>query len=257
MGIRAAAQKLNINVRTAQGWVSKNNNPQEYIQMLSGGERPVGRLPVLTDEHKHDMIQWADENTDSVVLEDMLDVLTEKLGYLQITRSGCYKFIRQKSLRMGEEMDGDSLGFHKQLCVHRRSSLPYKSQKFSWSKAGSCAVVKVPRTRAKTTTLLGAISPFSIVNKSSNHGGTVTGRYFNLINRVLDGMDRHAPFRGHYLIMDNAPIHTHEDIQKHIESRSYGCVYLPPYSLELNPIEQFWSVCKSKLKREQLLDEEA
>ncbi|KAG0934948.1 hypothetical protein G6F57_008816 [Rhizopus arrhizus] len=56
--------------------------------------------------------------------------------------------------------------------------------------------------------------------------------------------------------MDNAPIHTHEDIQKHIESRGYGCVYLPPYSPELNPIEQFWSICKSKLKREQLLDEE-
>jgi transposase len=69
-------------------------------------------------------------------------------------------------------------------------------------------------------------------------------------------MDRHEQFRGHYLVMNNAPIHTHEDIQKHIESRGYGCVYLPPYSLELNPIEQFWSVFKSKLKREQLLDEE-
>jgi transposase len=57
--------------------------------------------------------------------------------------------------------------------------------------------------------------------------------------------------------MDNAPIHKHEDIQKHIEIRGYGCVYLLPYSPELNPIEQFWSVCKSKLKKEQLLDGEA
>lgn len=54
--------------------------------------------------------------------------------------------------------------------------------------------------------------------------------------------------------MDNAPIHTHLDIQKYIEQRGYGCIYLL-YFPELNPIEQFWSVCKSKLKRQKLLKE--
>lgn len=57
--------------------------------------------------------------------------------------------------------------------------------------------------------------------------------------------------------MDNAPIHKNGDIQKYIESRGYGCIYLPVYSPELNPIEQFWSVCKGKIKREELLEEEA
>lgn len=56
--------------------------------------------------------------------------------------------------------------------------------------------------------------------------------------------------------MNNAPIHKNRDIQLYIEGRGYGCVYLPPYSPELYPIEQFWSVVKSKLKREALLEEE-
>ncbi|OAD79497.1 hypothetical protein PHYBLDRAFT_58545 [Phycomyces blakesleeanus NRRL 1555(-)] len=56
--------------------------------------------------------------------------------------------------------------------------------------------------------------------------------------------------------MDNAPIHKHGDIQLYIEGRGYGCVYLLPYLPELNSIEQFWSVVKSKLKREALLEEE-
>ena len=56
--------------------------------------------------------------------------------------------------------------------------------------------------------------------------------------------------------MDNVPIHTHEDIARYIVNRGYGCVYLPPYSPELNPIEQFWSVVKSKLKREKRLQKE-
>ncbi|KAG1136225.1 hypothetical protein G6F37_010262 [Rhizopus arrhizus] len=240
MSVRAAAQKL-INVRSAQGWVSKNNkDPPEYIQRSSDSGKPVGRPPVLTDEHNNYMIQWADENTDSVVLEDVLDALTEKFGYLQITRN--------------------KAAFH----INFKRNL-------SWSKEGNRTVIKVLRTRTKTTIILGAISPFGVVNisvrrpralapskkrkvnrgtkvKESNDGGTVTGYYFNFISSVLDVMDCHERFRGHYLVIDNAPIRTHEDIQKHIESHGYGCVYLPPYSSELNPIGRFWSVYKSKLK---------
>ena len=43
--------------------------------------------------------------------------------------------------------------------------------------------------------------------------------------------------KGHYLIMDNAPIHTSNDIAKYVEYRGYRCAYLPSYSPELNPIE--------------------
>jgi hypothetical protein len=50
--------------------------------------------------------------------------------------------------------------------------------------------------------------------------------------------------------MDNTPIHIHVNIEAYIESRGYKRVYLPSYSPELNPIEYFWSVAKSKLKRE-------
>ncbi|KAG1207763.1 hypothetical protein G6F35_010953 [Rhizopus arrhizus] len=250
------------------------------------------------------MIQWADENTDSVVLEDMLDALTEKFGYLQITRSGFYKFVREKCRITFKKAHLQPVERNTPEKIKQRyewvkrwmeTDLDFTSncvfideaafhinlkRNFSWSKEGSRAAVKVPRTRPKTTTILGAISPFGIVNisvrcpraldsskkrkvnggtkaKESNNSSTVTGHYFNFISSVLDVMDRHEQFCGHYLVMDNAPIHTHEDIQKHIESRGYGCVYLSPYSPELNPIEQFWSVCKSKLKREQLLDEEA
>lgn len=59
--------------------------------------------------------------------------------------------------------------------------------------------------------------------------------------------------RGHYLIMDNALIHTSKLIREVIEDRGYNCIYLPPYSPELNPIEQFWSVVKSAVKREFVL----
>lgn len=41
-----------------------------------------------------------------------------------------------------------------------------------------------------------------------------------------------------------------------IASRGCKCIYIPPYSPELNPIEQFWAVVKSKVKRSQFKNTE-
>lgn len=56
-----------------------------------------------------------------------------------------------------------------------------------------------------------------------------------------------------YLVMDNATIHTSKDFELLVE-RWYCCIYLPPYSPELNPIEQFWSKAKYLIKREALIE---
>lgn len=71
-------------------------------------------------------------------------------------------------------------------------------------------------------------------------------------------MDRYPEMKGFYLIMDNAPIHSSYEVNQMVENRkkNYKCVYLPPYSPELNPIEQFWSIVKHKVKRNQLMESE-
>ncbi|KAG1136864.1 hypothetical protein G6F37_011659 [Rhizopus arrhizus] len=62
--------------------------------------------------------------------------------------------------------------------------------------------------------------------------------------------------QGYHIVMDNAPIHVPAMIDPLIEKRSYVPVYLPPYSPELNPIEDFWAIVKSKVKRYALKDTE-
>lgn len=69
-------------------------------------------------------------------------------------------------------------------------------------------------------------------------------------------MDKNHLMNGFFVVMDNAPIYTHNDIDRLITSRGYRSIYLPPYSPELNPIEQFWFVIKNKVKRGAFSDDE-
>ncbi|KAG1137738.1 hypothetical protein G6F37_011318 [Rhizopus arrhizus] len=63
--------------------------------------------------------------------------------------------------------------------------------------------------------------------------GTTTGYYLNFIRKTLDEMDKNPLMKE----VTGAPI-------------------FPPYSPELNPIEQFWSVVKNKVKRGVFSDNE-
>ena len=47
------------------------------------------------------------------------------------------------------------------------------------------------------------------------------------------------------LVMDNATFHKRKDTQEAIRKSGHTLLYLPPYSPDLNPIEQKWAQAKS------------
>jgi hypothetical protein len=242
------------------------------------------------------------EEQPDIVLEDIMTSLVGRFEGLSISQTALHNYLKEKccvTLKRArfhsvqrnspEKLEGRFNWINRWLqtdmdytsnCVFIDESAFHINLKrtYARSKKGTPAIVKVPKTRAKTTTIMGAISAKGVIKVSvrlpkaptnkkrkvdesskktdSGGGGTKSGHYFNFIKSCLDVMDKHEEFKGNYLIMDNAPIHTNGDIQNYIERRGYGCIYLPSYSPELNPIEQFWSVCKSKVKKHRLLDEE-
>ena len=50
------------------------------------------------------------------------------------------------------------------------------------------------------------------------------------------------------IIMDNASFHKGEETRRLIEEEGHILLYLPPYSPDLNPIEQKWFHIKNKVK---------
>jgi hypothetical protein len=69
--------------------------------------------------------------------------------------------------------------------------------------------------------------------------GTIGGHYLHFLNETMNIMDECPEMRGYFIVMDNVPIHIPEVIGPITINRDCTPVYLPPYSSELNPIEQF------------------
>ena len=54
------------------------------------------------------------------------------------------------------------------------------------------------------------------------------------------------------IIMDNARFHKSDKTRSLIEQHGHTLLFLPAYSPDLNPIEQYWAIIKSKIKKSRL-----
>ena len=79
------------------------------------------------------------------------------------------------------------------------------------------------------------------------YDGTMDARLFEtwFETRLL----RDLPSRS-VIVMDNAAFHRKKRLNCIAENHGYKVIFLPPYSPELNPIENFWAVLKSNLRKQ-------
>ncbi|CAO3701945.1 unnamed protein product [Rhizopus stolonifer] len=159
----------------------------DFVERRTGGGRPAGRPPILDEEHKEFLVNLIDEKP-SIVLDEMMENLTDQFSSLQIKKTALYNFVTKKcniSLKRAHfhAVDRNSpekiQARHRWVEVWNETDMDYLSncvfidetafhinmkRSVAWSKKGERAVVVVPKTRAKTTTILGAISPYGVVN---------------------------------------------------------------------------------------------
>jgi len=55
--------------------------------------------------------------------------------------------------------------------------------------------------------------------------------------------------KGQVIIMDNASIHKGIKVKEMIEASGCRLLYLPPYSPDFNPIENYWAVMKTQIRK--------
>ncbi len=105
-------------------------------------------------------------------------------------------------------------------------------------------VDSAPFSTPKSTTVVSAIRLDGQFACTAYEGGTTKGRFIAYVRDTLLPSIR----KGDYVVMDNLRAHHCKEVGGLIQSKGAYPVYLPPYSPDLNPIEQMWSKMKSKLR---------
>jgi transposase len=124
---------------------------------------------------------------------------------------------------------------------------------YAWSRRGERAFASVPRNWGANVTLLSSMS-LEGMGPSLAVEGSTTGEVFEAyLERVLAPELR----PGQIVVMDNLSAHKGSRIRQLIEQRGCELLYLPPYSPDLNPIEEAFSKVKGMLRRTEARNREA
>jgi len=110
--------------------------------------------------------------------------------------------------------------------------------------AGVRATGAVPDSNWKVTTILGAVRLDGVVDASTLDCAIDGESFLAYVQQVLAPALR----PGDVLVMDNLGAHKVSGVRQAVEAVGAMLLYLPPYSPDLNPIEQCWSKIKKLLR---------
>jgi transposase len=106
---------------------------------------------------------------------------------------------------------------------------------------GERVLGSVPQNYGENLTVIGALTDSGLQAVMTIDGATDGEVFRAYVEQIL------CPTleAGDVVIMDNLGAHKVAGIREAIESKGAEVIYLPPYSPDLNPIEQCWSKLKS------------
>jgi transposase len=116
---------------------------------------------------------------------------------------------------------------------------------YGYALKGRRAYVKVPRNRGANTTLLASMSLKGMGPCVAVEGPTTATVFEAYIEKALVPSLR----CGQIVVVDNLSAHKSERVRALLEERGSQLLYLPPYSPDLNPIEQAFSKIKGALRK--------
>jgi transposase len=117
---------------------------------------------------------------------------------------------------------------------------------YGWAPRGERARCLVPRNRGPNTTLLASMSTEGMGPCLAVEGPTTGITFEAYVEKVL------LPSLGHgqeVVVMDNLSAHKGERIRELVEGAGCELLFLPPYSPDLNPIEEAFSKVKGLLRK--------
>jgi transposase len=116
---------------------------------------------------------------------------------------------------------------------------------YGWSRRGSRVYFEVPRNWGANVTLVSSMSLEGMGASLAVEGSTTREVFEAYLEQVL------APTLkpGQIVVMDNLSSHKGPRVRALIERRGCELMYLPPYSPDLNPIEEAFAKLKALMRK--------
>jgi transposase len=124
---------------------------------------------------------------------------------------------------------------------------------YAWARRGERTRCSVPRNRGKNTTLLASMTAAGMGPCAAVVGNTTRNVFEAYVEQVLAPALR----PGQVVVMDNLAAHKGKRVRELIGGQGCELLYLPPYSPDLNPIEEAFSKVKSILRKAEARTREA
>jgi transposase len=119
------------------------------------------------------------------------------------------------------------------------------AMRYSRAPRGERAFGRVPGTRGTNISVMAAIRESAVMTWRPVDGSVDGDRFVAFV------VDHLAPLlnKGDIVLMDNARIHKSEEVRAAIEAVGARLFFTPPYSPEMNAIEEVFSVVKGVLRK--------
>lgn len=260
---KAVADVLKCSIRTAQNIKNKsfsttvNSQPyQVYEQGQRGRKQDGARIQsrrqvirnILTGEPdllQTDIIDRLPERcSQSTVSRDIKDMKwsRKRLQIIPYERNSANNIQKRREYsQMIHHIDDNKLIF-----IDETGHNLHLTQRYGYAPAGEPAIRQINGNRGRNLTAIVAISMAGLVHYKLVEGAANATIFYEF----LDELERHLPSNP-VLIMDNVRFHHGQLVRRWINehSQSVRVEYLPPYSPELNPIEEFFSMEKNTYRR--------
>lgn len=99
--------------------------------------------------------------------------------------------------------------------------------------------------RKKRINIIASLNVDNINAPMYFEGSTNTEIFIHWLKKILIPTLK----KGQIIVMDNASFHKSPVIKQLLENAGCSLLYLPPYSPDLNPIENYWAVLKTYIAK--------
>ena len=224
---------------------------------------PQPKIPTFAQEGLLDL----SEQDPQATLAEFVDLLDEEYD-ITVDKSTVSRTLKELKIthkrveRTNQAQDAVlRADFEARICEYEPEQVVYVDEsaanehtahsRYGWSPRGTACRVRYAGRRSRRWSILPAMGLNGYVDYDLYHGSYNKERFLNFIERLLaTKMNAFGPgVPRSVLVCDNAPIHAGPELKNLCDQYGVILEYLPPYSPDLNPIEETFHELKAWMKR--------